>query len=136
MTEKTTIEEYHQTQDPLDQVICESLQALIDQGLPEAESKVWHRHPVWFLDGNPTVGYSKQKRGGRLMFWSGADFGDAERIPGTGKYKDASFFYTDPAQINPSQINRWLALSRTIRWDYQNLAKRKGELARIEVNPQ
>jgi hypothetical protein len=26
------------------------------------------------LDGNPIVGYSKQKKRIRLMFWSGADF--------------------------------------------------------------
>ncbi|MFM7857164.1 MAG: hypothetical protein ACKO96_35905, partial [Flammeovirgaceae bacterium] len=40
----------------------------------KAENKIWHSHPVWFLDGNPIVGYSKQKKGIRLMFWSGADF--------------------------------------------------------------
>ena len=133
MAEKPTIDEYHLAQEALDRAICESLRALIDQGLTEAESKVWHRHPVWFLEGNSTVGYSKQKRGVRLMFWSGADFGDAALIPGTGKFKDASIFYTDPAEIDSAQINRWLERSRTIRWDYQNLAKRKGELVRIEI---
>jgi len=136
VAEQPTIDEYHLAQEALDQAICESLRSLIDQGLPEAESKVWHRHPVWFLDGNPTVGYSKQKRGVRLMFWSGADFGDVDLIPGTGKFKDASIFYTDPAEIDSAQINRWLKLSRTIRWDYQNLAKRKGKLVRIEITAQ
>jgi hypothetical protein len=33
----------------------------IDRDLPDAENKIWHRHPVWFLDGNPIVGYSKLK---------------------------------------------------------------------------
>ena len=55
---------------------------------------------------------------------------------GTGKFKDASIFYTDPAGIDSAQINRWLELSRTIRWDYQNLAKRKGKLVRIEITTQ
>ena len=52
-------------------------------------SKIWHRHPVWFLDGNPTVGYSKLKAGIRLMFWSGASFDEDKLQPGTGKFKDA-----------------------------------------------
>jgi hypothetical protein len=34
----------------------------IDSKLIEAENKIWHAHPVWFLDGNPIVGYSKLKR--------------------------------------------------------------------------
>ena len=54
--------------------ICEILAATVNKLLPEAECKIWHRHPVWFLDGNPTVGYSKLKAGIRLMFWSGASF--------------------------------------------------------------
>jgi hypothetical protein len=49
---------------------------------------------VWFLDGNPTVGYSRQKAGIRLMFWSGADFEEENLKPGTGKFKDASIIYT------------------------------------------
>ena len=42
---------------------------------PHAENKIWHAHPVWFLDGNPVVGYSKQKVGVVLLFWSGQSFG-------------------------------------------------------------
>lgn len=39
--------------------ICELLATEIDKNLIEAQSKIWHAHPVWFLDGNPVVGYSK-----------------------------------------------------------------------------
>ena len=58
----------------VDKQICHVLATTIDAELTEAESKIWHSHPVWFLDGNPIVGYSKQKAGMRLMFWSGAGF--------------------------------------------------------------
>jgi uncharacterized protein YdhG (YjbR/CyaY superfamily) len=51
-----------------DREICELLSHEIHKKLPQAESKIWHAHPVWFLDGNPIVGYSKQKAGVRLMF--------------------------------------------------------------------
>ena len=62
---------YNEKQEPSDKDICHVLAGEIDRGLSEAERKIWHGHPVWFLDGNPIVGYSKQKPGVRLMFWSG-----------------------------------------------------------------
>ncbi len=104
----------------------------IDRGLPEAENKIWHGHPVWFLDGNPIVGYSKQKAGIRLMFWSGMSFKEENLKPGTGKFKDASIFYTSVEQINTTDLQRWLAKSRDIQWDYKNIVKRKGVLERLK----
>lgn len=112
--------------------ICATLAAAIDALLPEAESKIWHRHPVWFLEGNPTVGYSKQKAGIRLMLWSGASFDEDKLQPGTGKFKDASMFFTHPDQIKQSDLKRWIRKSKTIQWDYKNLARRKGKLIRLK----
>ena len=88
-------------------------------------------HPVWFLDANPVVGYSKLKVCIRLMFWSGADFQEADLEPGIGKFKDASVEYTDAAQINEKDMNRWLEKSKSIQWDYKNVAQRKGKLIRL-----
>ena len=115
-----------------DQQICATLATTIYELLPAAESKIWHRHPVWLLDGNPTVGYSKQKAGIRLMFWSGASFDEDKLQPGTGTFKDASMFFTHPDQIKLTDLKRWIKKSKTIRWDYQNVAKRKGKLVRLE----
>ena len=36
-----------------DAKICNTLASVIDEVLPEAENKIRHAHPVWFLDGNP-----------------------------------------------------------------------------------
>lgn len=112
--------------------ICNALATIIYELLPEAESKTWHRHPVWFLDGNPTVGYSKLKAGIRLMFWSGASFDENKLKPGTGKFKDASIVFTSPDEIKLAEIKRWIEKSRTIQWDYKNVAKRKGKLVRLK----
>ena len=111
--------------------ICNLLAQIIHSNLPNAESKIWHTHPIWFLEDNPIVGYSKQKKGIRLMFWSGADFDEDKLIIGTGKFKDASVFYTSPDQITPNEIKRWLKKSKSIQWDYKNLVKRKGRLEMI-----
>ena len=94
-------------------------------------SKVWHRHPVWFIDGNPIVGYSKQKAGMRLMFWSGADFGEKKLDVVGGKFKDASIFYTSVNDVNTKDVQKWLKKSIKIQWDYKNIVKRKGKLEKI-----
>lgn len=112
--------------------ICHSLAQLINKFLPESESKIWHRHPVWFINGNPIAGYSKQKAGIRLMFWSGIDFEEEKLKPGTGKFKDASIFFTSVSQIVPEEIERWTEKARNIQWDYKNIYKKKGVLERIK----
>lgn len=115
-----------------DRAICNVLAAEIDRGLPKAESKIWHAHPVWFLDGNPIVGYSKQKAGVRLMFWSGVDFGEEGLNILPKKFKDASIFYNDVSEIDTKALKRWLKKSKEIQWDYKNIIKRKGKLQRLK----
>lgn len=123
---------YNNTQSKEDREICNLLALEINLHLPKAENKIWHSHPVWFLDGNPIVGYSKQKPGLRLMFWSGADFEeDALSIRGA-KFKDASIFYNTIEQINTKDLKRWLKKSEKIQWDYKNIVKRKGVLERLK----
>ncbi len=122
---------YNRNQDSEGKKICHVIASIIDTELVNAESKIWHGHPVWFLDGNPIVGYSKQKAGWRLMFWSGADFGEAGLNVRGEKFKDASVFYNSPDEINADDIVRWLEKSRRIQWDYKNIVKRKGQLEKI-----
>ena len=133
----TTIQAYNNRHTAADNQICDLLATNIDSVLTEAESKIWHAHPVWFLDGNPIVGYSKQKPGWRLMFWSGADF-EEEKLNVVGKkFKDASIFYTTVEQINTKDLKRWLKKSREIQWDYKDIVKRKGLLvlkSGVDVN--
>ena len=125
------IEAYKDKQTSSDKEICNLLDKSINGELAEAENKIWHAHPVWFLDGNPIVGYSKQKAGIRLMFWSGADFEeDALHVKGK-KFKDASIFYNTVSDIKIKDLKRWLKKSREIQWDYKNIVKRKGRLERL-----
>lgn len=126
------IQRYNNSQSLCDIKICDVLADEISKALTGAQSKIWHAHPVWFLDGNPITGYSKLKNGIKLMFWSGADFDESKLIPGTGKFKDASITYTNTSQINIEDLNRWLEKSKAIQWDYKNIVKRRGELIRIK----
>ena len=123
---------YNEAQSATDQAICVLLAAELTKHLAGAENKVWHAHPVWFLDGNPIAGYSKQKAGIRLMFWSGAGFEEPLLNVLGEKFKDASVFYNSVDDINVQDLQRWLEKSIQIQWDYKNLVKRKGKLERLK----
>jgi hypothetical protein len=107
----------------------------IDRALPDAENKVWHAHPVWFLDGNPIVGYSKLKGCVRLLFWSGQSF-KAKGLKKEGTFKAAEARYTTAGDVDVDQLARWLAESRDVQWDYKNLIRRKGRLMRVKLTRQ
>ena len=113
-----------------DQDICHRLAEIIDRVLKEAESRIWHAHPVWFLDGNPVVGYSKLKDSVRLLFWSGQSFDEPDLHP-EGKFKAADARFTSVKEIKVKDLTRWLKKARDIQWDYKNIVKRKGVLYRL-----
>ena len=124
------IEDYNATQSAGDQRICDALAKAIDRHLPDAENKIWHRHPVWFLDGNPIVGYHKLKDCVRLLFCSGQSFDEPGLLP-EGSFKAAEVRYTSVDQVNTKELKRWLAKAKKIQWDYKNIVKRKGVLERL-----
>lgn len=126
------IQKYNHNQIEEDGLICSLLSEIIMEHLPEAENKVWHAHPVWFLEGNPIVGYNKLKDSVRLLFWSGASFEEEKLKIGSGKFKDASIRYTNASQINKDEVIRWIEKSKVIQWDYKNIVKRKGVLERLK----
>ncbi len=126
------ITSYNNSQSENEIGICEKIAFIIDENLEGAESKIWHAHPVWFLEGNPIVGYSKQKKGIRLMFWSGKSFNEEQLNVEGEKFQDASVFYNNVNEINETDILRWLEKSVEIQWDYKNIVKRKGELIRLK----
>lgn len=123
--------QYNKSLAPLDREICGLLAETIDQILPEAENKIWHAHPVWFLEGNPVVGYSKLKSCVRLLFWSGQSFEEKE-LQNEGSFKAAEARYTAANQIELKALKRWLKKARDIQWDYKNIVRRQGKLVRLK----
>ena len=125
------IEAYHAALPDAARAVCDLLAREIQAALPDAVGKVWHRHPVWFLDGNPVAGYSLLKGGVRLLFWSGQSFDEPGLHP-EGRFKAAEARYTEAAQVDVAALRRWLGKARDIQWDYQHLVKRKGRLERLK----
>ncbi len=125
------IQKYNKALSKKDKEICEMLAQEIMKKLPKAESKIWHAHPVWFLDGNPIVGYSKLKDSVRLLFWSGQSF-DEKDLQKEGSFKASEIKYTDISQVKMKDLKRWLTKAQEIQWDYKNIVKRKGVLKKIK----
>jgi hypothetical protein len=122
---------YNEAQAPTDRAICQLLAEQIDRNLPEAENKIWHAHPVWFLEGNPIVGYSKLKDCVRVLFWSGQSF-EEKGLKNEGSFKAAEVRYTGTDQVDTETLRRWLAKALDIQWDYKTLTRRKGRLQRLK----
>ena len=125
------VQDYNNLQSYSDKEICDQLATIINENLPDAENKIWHAHPAWFLDGNPIVGYSKLKNNVRLLFWSGQSF-EEEKLANEGSFKAAEFRYSSAEQIIKEDVERWLKKGRDIQWDYKNIVKRKGVLERLK----
>ena len=122
---------YNKSLAGVEREICDLLAGVIDKNLPDAENKVWHAHPVWFLEGNPIVGYSKLKGCIRLLFWSGQSFEEQE-LKKEGSFKAAEARYTAVGQVDVKNLKRWLQKARDIQWDYRNIVRRKGQLERLK----
>ena len=117
--------------DETDRVICDQLATIIDRELPGGEGRIWHAHPVWFIEGNPIVGYSRLKDTVRLLFWSGQSFGE-EKLQKEGKFQAAEIRYRTVEEVNAKELARWLRKAADIQWDYKNIVKRKGRLERLK----
>lgn len=125
------ISAYNRAQPKATKDICTRLAKEIDAGLKKAESKIWHRTAVWFLDGNPVVGYATRKKGVQLLFWSGQSF-KAPGLSPEGSFKAAEKYYASPEEIKVGELKKWLRDAKAIQWDYKNIVKRKGKLVKLK----
>lgn len=125
------IKAYNDSQSDDRKPICELLAQEIDRSLPDAENKIWHGSPVWFIEGNPIVGYSVLKDCVRLLFWSGQSF-DEEDLKPEGSFKAAEARYTAKELVDIDALKRWLGKAEKIQWDYKNIVKRRGILERLK----
>lgn len=110
--------------------VCQALAAEIALALPQAEGKVWHGGPVWFIEGNPVAGYWVRKKGVQLLFWSGQSFDEPGLRP-EGKFKAAEANYANASEINPADLRRWLDKAARMQWNYKDIVKRRGVLEKV-----
>lgn len=124
------IKDYHSQFDKETVKILEKLYTVISSSLKKSENKIWYSSPVWFIDGNPIVGYWVRKNGVGLLFWSGQSFEEAG-LKKEGKFKAAEKIYKDISEVKITELKKWLTKSKKIQWDYKNIVKNKGKLNKI-----
>ena len=124
------VADYNASQRGSARATCDALAEHLSAALRSAERRVWHGHPVWFLEGNPIAGYSTHEEGTRLLFWSGQAFNETGLAP-VGKFQAAEARYARPDDIDARELRRWLKKARAVQWDYKNLAKNRGVLKRL-----
>ncbi len=112
--------EYNQALPGTHRSNAEKLAELFAASLAKAEAKVWHGHPVWFLDGNPVCGYSLKKAGIEVLFWSGKSFVTTGLRP-IGKYQAAGISVESADDVQ--SVASFMAEAVAIQWDYKNLPK-------------
>jgi hypothetical protein len=115
-----SIDEYNKELSSESRQLAGSLCNLFAKHVPGAEAKVWHGHPVWFIDGNPVFGYSFKKAGLEVLFWSGQSFKKSGLRP-IGKFQAAGYLVESKAEVEA--LTDWLQEAIKIQWDYQNLPK-------------
>lgn len=91
--------------------ICDQLRTLIEKALPEATSQVWHGSPVWFIAGNPVVGYNATAKTVNLLFWNGKAFAEPA-LQSVGKYQAAQAKFSPADNVDTKTIRCWLKLAR------------------------
>lgn len=124
------IQAYNDKQSTEDRSICETLSQTIHAFPWWTEAKLWHGHPVWFIEGNPIVGYSKLNDSVRVLFRSGQSFDESALHP-EGSFKAAEIRYTHLDQIDTQWLATVLQKATLIQRDYKNIVKRKGKLEQL-----
>jgi hypothetical protein len=119
MTDADIIE-YNQGLADAECALAAALVEVFESKLPAAEGKVWHGHPVWFLDGNPLMGYSLKKAGIEVLFWSGKSFA-TEGLRPIGKYQAAGISIETIEDV--AKVGAYMTETKSIQWDYKNLPK-------------
>ena len=127
MTLSSDVLEYNASLDAENGRIGSHLAERISHAIAAADCKVWHGHPVWFIDGNPIVGYSLKKSGMQVLFWSGQSLTAAALRP-LGKFKAAFLDVPNLETFDEPSFEALLAEAVSVQWNYLGLPK----LGRLE----
>ncbi len=107
--------------------ICESLYAFINKMIYNSKCKLYHGAPVWFIDDNPIVGYSRKRNSISLLFWSGQSFTESG-LSLVGKFKAAEIIYSKNKDIDYMKLKKWIEESQKVIWNYKDIRKNDGEI--------
>jgi uncharacterized protein YdhG (YjbR/CyaY superfamily) len=122
-----TVATYEKAQKPELAAVCRLLRKEIDATLPMSGAKIYHGIPVWFIAGNPVVGFSvNAKKQVNLLFWNGQALKEPD-LEAVGKFHAAQVQFGDVGEVDKKKLKRWLKKAGKDIWDYAGMRKKKGK---------
>lgn len=110
---------YEKKQKPELAAVCKLLRQEIDGTLPMSGAKIYHSMPVWFIAGNPVVGFNvNAKKKVNLLFWNGQAFKDPD-LEAVGKFYAAQVQFSDVEEIDKKKLKKWLKKAGKDIWDFE-----------------
>jgi uncharacterized protein YdhG (YjbR/CyaY superfamily) len=120
-----TVAGYEKAQKPELAAICRVLRKEIDATLPMSGVMIYHAMPVWFIAGNPVVGFSvNAKKKVNLLFWNGQAFGEPD-LEAVGKFHAAQIQFGDVEEIDKKKLKKWLKRAGKDIWDFEAYRKKQ-----------
>jgi uncharacterized protein YdhG (YjbR/CyaY superfamily) len=114
-----TVASYERSLRPPLAAVCRLLRKEIDASLPMSGAKIYHRMPVWFIAGNPVVGFSvTAKKKVNLLFWNGQAFHEPE-LEAVGKFHAAQVQFAGVEEVDKKKLKRWLKKAGRDIWDFE-----------------
>ncbi|GIG22119.1 hypothetical protein Cch01nite_28430 [Cellulomonas chitinilytica] len=95
---------------PADQAaVATALRSRIDAGLPDAEGRMWHGHPVWLRGDDPVAGFKAFPRWVTLLLWHGSEVTEAtDALTASADGTRWSLKITAPDEVDESALDGWL----------------------------
>ena len=120
-----TVAAYINAQKPPLAAVCGLLGKEIDAALPQAGATIYHGIPVWFIAGNPVVGFSVTAKGQvNLLFWNGQAFKEPG-LEAVGKFHAAQVRFAGVEEVDKKKLKKWLKEAGKKIWDYAGMRKKK-----------
>lgn len=120
-----TVANYERSLRPPLAAVCRLLRKEIDASLPMSGAKIYHRMPVWFIAGNPVVGFSVNARKKvNLLFWNGQAFHEPE-LEAVGKFHAAQVQFADVEEVDKKKLKRWLKKAGKDIWDFEGYRRKQ-----------
>lgn len=121
----STVATYISAQKPALAAVCRLFGKEIDAVLPMSAATIYHGIPVWFIAGNPVVGFSATaKKKVNLLFWNGQAFQEPG-LEAVGKFHAAQVRFAGVEDVDKKKLKKWLKEAGKKIWDYAGMRKRK-----------
>lgn len=109
MAKILTVDQYIDSMSDALKPVAVELTQIIDEGLPEADSSVWHGHPVWLRGTAPIAAFKAHSDHVTFMIWAGQLLTDRSgRLAASGSATMATVKASSLGDLDAPLFTNWL----------------------------